>query len=168
MRTTFMAKANEVERKWYVVDAEGQTLGRLASEVASILRGKNKPTFTPHVDTGDHVIIINAEKIHLTGNKLNDKIYYRHTNHPGGLKQRTALEMRTNYPVQMLELAIKGMLPKGRLGRQVSKKLTCMLEQSIHTKHKNQKFTNFADNQLKEGLLWHRFNTMALDVVRVQ
>lgn len=121
MRTTFMAKANEVERKWYVVDAEGQTLGRLASEVASILRGKNKPTFTPHVDTGDHVIIINAEKIHLTGNKLNDKIYYRHTNHPGGLKQRTALEMRTNYPVQMLELAIKGMLPKGRLGRQVSK-----------------------------------------------
>ncbi|HHP0964185.1 TPA: 50S ribosomal protein L13 [Bacillus anthracis] len=123
MRTTFMAKANEVERKWYVVDAEGQTLGRFASEVASILRGKNKPTFTPHVDTGDHVIIINAEKIHLTGNKLNDKIYYRHTNHPGGLKQRTALEMRTNYPVQMLELAIKGMLPKGRLGRQVSKKL---------------------------------------------
>ncbi|MGR5983136.1 50S ribosomal protein L13 [Bacillus cereus] len=123
MRTTFMAKANEVERKWYVVDAEGQTLGRLASEVASILRGKNKPTFTPHVDTGDRVIIINAEKIHLTGNKLNDKIYYRHTNHPGGLKQRTALEMRTNYPVQMLELAIKGMLPKGRLGRQVSKKL---------------------------------------------
>ncbi|SFK13076.1 MULTISPECIES: 50S ribosomal protein L13 [Bacillus] len=123
MRTTFMAKANEVERKWYVVDAEGQTLGRLASEVASILRGKNKPTFTPHVDTGDHVIIINAEKIHLTGNKLNDKIYYRHTNHPGGLKQRTALEMRTNYPVQMLELAIKGMLPKGRLGRQMSKKL---------------------------------------------
>ncbi|MEH6890481.1 50S ribosomal protein L13 [Bacillus sp. JJ864] len=123
MRTTFMAKANEVERKWYVVDAEGQTLGRLSSEIASILRGKNKPTFTPHVDTGDHVIIINAEKIHLTGNKLNDKIYYRHTNHPGGLKQRTALEMRTNYPVQMLELAIKGMLPKGRLGRQMSKKL---------------------------------------------
>ncbi|MFJ8531085.1 50S ribosomal protein L13 [Bacillus sp. NPDC094106] len=123
MRTTFMAKANEVERKWYVVDAEDKTLGRLASEVASILRGKNKPTFTPHVDTGDHVIIINAEKIHLTGNKLNDKIYYRHTNHPGGLKQRTALEMRTNYPVQMLELAIKGMLPKGRLGRQMSKKL---------------------------------------------
>ncbi|MDM5186614.1 50S ribosomal protein L13 [Bacillus sp. DX4.1] len=123
MRTTFMAKANEVERKWYVVDAEDKTLGRLATEVASILRGKNKPTFTPHIDTGDHVIIINAEKVHLTGNKLNDKIYYRHTNHPGGLKQRTALEMRTKYPVQMLELAIKGMLPKGRLGRQMSKKL---------------------------------------------
>jgi large subunit ribosomal protein L13 len=123
MRTTFMAKANEVERKWYVIDAEGQTLGRLASEVASILRGKNKPTFTPHVDTGDHVIIINANKIHLTGNKLNDKIYYRHSQHPGGLKQRTALEMRTNYPVQMIELAVKGMLPKNRLGRQIVKKL---------------------------------------------
>ncbi|MFJ7978535.1 50S ribosomal protein L13 [Peribacillus sp. JNUCC 23] len=123
MRTTFMAKANEVERKWYVIDAEGKTLGRLSTEVASILRGKNKPTFTPNVDTGDHVILINAEKIHLTGNKLNDKIYYRHTMHPGGLKSRTALEMRTNYPVRMLELAIKGMLPKNSLGRQIFKKL---------------------------------------------
>ncbi|WP_404446986.1 50S ribosomal protein L13 [Sutcliffiella horikoshii] len=123
MRTTFMAKASEINRKWYMVDAEGQTLGRLASEVASILRGKHKPTFTPNVDTGDHVIIINAEKIHLTGNKLNGKIYYRHTMHPGGLKQRTALEMRTNYPTKMLELAIKGMLPKGSLGRQQAKKL---------------------------------------------
>ena len=112
MRTTFMAKANEVERKWYVVDAEGQTLGRLASEVASILRGKTNLHLHHTLTRVHHVIIINAEKIHLTGNKLNDKIYYRHTNHPGGLKQRTALEMRTNYPVQMLELAIKGMLPK--------------------------------------------------------
>lgn len=123
MRTTFMAKGHEVERKWLVVDAEGQTLGRLASEVAAILRGKNKPTFTPHVDTGDHVIIINAEKIHLTGNKLNDKIYYRHTQFSGGLKQRTALEMRTKYPTKMLELAIKGMLPKNSLGRQTFSKL---------------------------------------------
>ena len=123
MRTTFMANANNIERKWYVIDAEGKTLGRLASEVASILRGKNKPTFTPHVDTGDHVIIINAEKIHLTGNKLNDKIYYRHTMHPGGLKQRTALEMRTNYAEKMIELAVKGMLPKNSLGRQIYKKL---------------------------------------------
>lgn len=98
MRTTFMANANTIERKWYVVDAAGQTLGRLASEVASILRGKHKPTYTPHVDTGDHVIIINASKIELTGNKLNDKIYYRHSQYPGGLKTRTALEMRTNYP----------------------------------------------------------------------
>lgn len=123
MRTTYMAKPNEVDRKWYVIDAEGQTLGRLASEVASILRGKNKPTFTPHVDTGDNVIIINAEKIHLTGKKLTDKIYYRHSNHPGGLKQRTALEMRTNRPTQMLELAIKGMLPKNSLGRKQGMKL---------------------------------------------
>lgn len=123
MRTTFMANANNIERKWYVVDAEGKTLGRLASEVASILRGKHKPTYTPHVDTGDHVIILNASKIHLTGKKLTDKIYYRHSMHPGGLKTRTANEMRTNYPERMLELAIKGMLPKNSLGRQMFKKL---------------------------------------------
>lgn len=123
MRTTYMAKPNETDRKWYVIDAEGQTLGRLASEVASILRGKNKPTFTPHVDTGDFVIVINAEKIHLTGKKLTDKIYYRHSNHPGGLKQRTALEMRTNFPTRMIELAVKGMLPKNTLGRKQGMKL---------------------------------------------
>ncbi|EIT84023.1 50S ribosomal protein L13 [Fictibacillus enclensis] len=123
MRTTFMAKASEVERKWLLIDAEGKTLGRLASEVAAILRGKHKPTFTPHVDTGDHVILINAEKIHLTGKKLSDKIYYRHTGHPGGLRTRTALEMRTTRSEQMLELAIKGMLPKNSLGRQMIKKL---------------------------------------------
>ncbi|CAM5205340.1 Large ribosomal subunit protein uL13 OS=Ureibacillus acetophenoni OX=614649 GN=rplM PE=3 SV=1 [Ureibacillus acetophenoni] len=103
--------------------AEGQTLGRLASEVASILRGKHKPTFTPNVDTGDHVIIINAEKIQLTGNKLEGKIYYRHTQFAGGLKQRTAGEMKEKYPRQMLELAIKGMLPKNSLGRQMFSKL---------------------------------------------
>ena len=92
MRTTFMANANNIERKWYVIDAEGKTLGRLASEVASILRGKHKPTFTPHVDTGDHVIILNASKIELTGKKLTDKIYYRHTLHPGGLKKELLLK----------------------------------------------------------------------------
>ncbi|WP_273123859.1 50S ribosomal protein L13 [Metabacillus sp. HB246100] len=123
MRTTFMANAANIERKWYVVDAAGKTLGRLSSEIASILRGKHKPTYTPHVDTGDHVIIINAEKIELTGKKLTDKIYYRHSQFPGGLKSRTALEMRTNYSEKMLELAIKGMLPKGSLGRQMAKKL---------------------------------------------
>ena len=123
MRTTFMANAQNIERKWYVVDAEGKTLGRLATEVAAILRGKHKPTFTPHVDTGDHVIILNASKIQLTGNKLHDKIYYRHSMHPGGLKSRTALEMRTNYSERMLELAIKGMLPKNSLGRQMFRKL---------------------------------------------
>ncbi|MBS7345219.1 MAG: 50S ribosomal protein L13 [Caryophanon sp.] len=123
MRTTFMAKGHEVERKWLVIDAEGQTLGRLASEVAAILRGKHKPTFTPNVDTGDHVIIINAEKIELTGKKLQDKIYYRHTQFAGGLKQRTAGEMKEKYPTQMLELAIKGMLPKNSLGRKMFGKL---------------------------------------------
>lgn len=123
MRTTFMAKADEVERKWYVIDAEGKTLGRLSTEVATLLRGKHKPIYTPHVDTGDHVIIINAEKIELTGNKLNDKLYYRHSGHPGGLKTRTALEMRTNQPEKMIEAAVRGMLPKGSLGRKMFKKL---------------------------------------------
>ena len=123
MRTTFMAKGHEVERKWLVVDAEGQTLGRLASEVAAILRGKHKAIFTPNVDTGDHVIIINADKIELTGNKLQGKIYYRNTQYSGGLKTRTAGEMKEKYPTQMLELAVKGMLPKNSLGRQMFRKL---------------------------------------------
>ena len=118
-----MPKGDITDRQWYVLDAEGRTLGEVAVEAATILRGKHKPTFTPNVDTGDHVIIINASKIELTGNKINNKIYYRHSNHPGGLKQRTANEMRTNYPEQMLELAIKGMLPKNTLGRQMFKKL---------------------------------------------
>ncbi|HWK21420.1 MAG TPA: 50S ribosomal protein L13 [Ureibacillus sp.] len=123
MRTTFMAKGHEVDRKWLVVDAEGQTLGRLASEVAAILRGKHKPTFTPNVDTGDFVIVINADKIHLTGNKLDGKIYYRHTQFAGGLKTRTAGEMKEKYPTQMIELAVKGMLPKNSLGRKMFTKL---------------------------------------------
>ena len=123
MRTTFMANENNIERKWYVVDAEGQRLGRLASEVATLLRGKHKPTYTPHADTGDHVIIINAEKIELTGNKLTDKMYYRHSGHPGGLKERNAEEMLEKSPEKVLEIAIKGMLPKGPLGRKMGKKL---------------------------------------------
>lgn len=123
MRTTFMANEANIERKWLVVDAEGQRLGRLASEVAAILRGKHKPTYTPHADTGDHVIIINADKIELSGNKMNDKMYYNHSHHPGGLRARNAYEMRTKYPQEMLEVAIKGMLPKGPLGRKMKKKL---------------------------------------------
>jgi len=123
MRTTFMANEANIERKWLVIDAEGETLGRLSSEVAAILRGKHKPTYTPHADTGDHVIIINADKITLTGKKLRDKKYYRHSNYPGGLKERNANEMRNNYPERMLELTIKGMLPKGSLGRRMAKKL---------------------------------------------
>ncbi|WP_221569222.1 50S ribosomal protein L13 [Alkalihalobacillus sp. TS-13] len=118
-----MAKPKEIDRKWYVVDAAGKTLGRLSSEVASVLRGKHKPTYTPHVDTGDHVIILNASKIELTGKKMSDKLYHRHTGHPGGLRTRTAQEMRDTRPEKMLELAIKGMLPKNSLGRKMAKKL---------------------------------------------
>ncbi|PCK72421.1 50S ribosomal protein L13-like protein [Paenibacillus larvae subsp. larvae B-3650] len=118
-----MAKPNEVERKWYIIDATNKTLGRLASEAASIIRGKHKTQFTPHVDTGDFVIIINAEKIHLTGKKLTDKKYYRHSMHPGGLKVTTAQEMLKNKPERMLELAIHGMLPKNRLGNSMKTKL---------------------------------------------
>lgn len=123
MRTTYMAKPSEVDRKWYVIDAAGQTLGRLSTEVASILRGKHKPTYTPHVDTGDHVIIINAEKIVLTGNKLDDKKYYRHSQYNGGLKVTPAREMLTKRPERVLELAIKGMIPKNSLGRKQALKL---------------------------------------------
>lgn len=123
MGTTYMAKSADIERKWYVIDAEGETLGRLASEVASLLRGKHKPIFTPHVDTGDHVIIINAEKIKLTGKKLKNKKYYSHSNYPGGLKEKSAQYMRNNQPIKMLEWTIKGMLPHNKLGRQIFKKL---------------------------------------------
>ena len=123
MRTTFMANEQNIERKWLVIDAKGQRLGRLASEVAAILRGKNKPTYTPHTDTGDNVIIINAGEIELTGNKLANKIYYHHTGHPGGLKERTADDLRSKNPERMIELAVKGMLPKGSLGRKMGKKL---------------------------------------------
>jgi len=123
MHTTFMANPDKIERKWYVVDAEGQTLGRLASGVASVLRGKNKPEFTPHVDTGDYVIIVNAEKIKVTGRKMSDKVYYSHSKYVGGMKETTLKEMLDKKPEQVLELAVKGMLPKGPLGRQMYKKL---------------------------------------------
>lgn len=123
MRTTYMAKPGEVERKWYVVDAKGKTLGRLASEVAALLRGKHKPQFTPHVDTGDFVIVINAKDVQLTGKKLSNKIYYRHSGWPGGLKMTTAADMRNTRPERMIELAVKGMLPKTSLGRRQLRKL---------------------------------------------
>ncbi|ERJ12314.1 50S ribosomal protein L13 [Haloplasma contractile] len=123
MRSTFMANAQTIEHNWYVVDAEGKTLGRLATEVATLLRGKHKPTYTPHVDSGDNVIIINAEKIELTGDKWNKKLYYRHSQYNGGLKVQTAKEMNQKHPGRMLELAIKGMLPHGKLGRKMAKKL---------------------------------------------
>ena len=120
---TFMASSATVDRKWYVVDAEGMTLGRLASEVAKVLRGKNKPTFTPHVDTGDYVIVVNAEKIAVTGKKMDQKIYYSHSDYVGGLKSATLKEMLAKHPERVIEHAVKGMLPKGSLGRQMYTKL---------------------------------------------
>ena len=120
---TFMANPDKIERKWYVVDAEGCTLGRLASEVAKVLRGKNKPEFTPHIDTGDNVIVINAEKIKVTGKKLDQKVYYHHSDYVGGMKETTLREMMAKKPEQVIELAVKGMLPKGPLGRTMIKKL---------------------------------------------
>ena len=120
---TFMASPATIERKWYVVDAEGKTLGRLASEVAKVLRGKNKAIFTPHIDTGDYVIVVNAEKIKVTGKKMEQKIYYRHSDYVGGMKETTLNEMLAKHPERVIEFAVKGMLPKGPLGREMYKKL---------------------------------------------
>lgn len=120
---TFMLRKEDVEHKWYVIDAEGKNLGKVAALAASVLRGKNKPTYTPHVACGDNVIIINAEKVNLTGNKLDKKMYYNHSGYPGGLRERTARIMIEKYPVEMVERAVKGMLPKNRLGRQIYRQL---------------------------------------------
>lgn len=121
--TSFMQKKETIERKWYVIDAEGKSLGRVASLAATYLRGKHKPTYTPHIDCGDNIIIINAQKVNLTGNKLDDKMYYNHSQYTGGLRERNARTMREEYPVEMVERAVKGMLPHNRLGRQMYKKL---------------------------------------------
>ena len=123
MKTTFMANAANIERKWYVVDAAGQTVGRLAAEVAKVLRGKNKPTFTPHVDTGDFVIVINAEKAVFTGKKLTDKMYFRHSGYPGGTTFTAAGKLMEKAPEKVIEKAVRGMLPKNRLGAQMHRKL---------------------------------------------
>ncbi len=123
MRTTYMANAQNVERKWYVIDATGQTVGRLASQIASVLRGKNKPIYTPHVDCGDHVIVINAEKVVFTGKKLDQKLYRRHSGYAGGMKETTARETLDKHPERILMHAVKGMLPKNSLGRQMLTKL---------------------------------------------
>ena len=120
---SFMQKKETVNRKWYVIDAEGQVLGRVAAKAAHILRGKHKATYTPHIDCGDYIIIVNAEKAVLTGNKLEDKMYYNHSMYPGGLRVRSAKVMKEQYPVEMVERAVKGMLPHNRLGRQMYRKL---------------------------------------------
>ena len=121
--TTFMQKKEEVIRRWYILDAKGESLGRVAAKAAFMLRGKHKVTYTPHVDCGDNIIIINAKEVNLTGNKLNNKIYYDHSRYVGGMRERTAKVMRENYSTEMVERAVKGMLPKGRLGRAMYKKL---------------------------------------------
>ena len=120
---SYMANPSTIERKWFIVDATGHTLGRLASEVANVLRGKNKPVFTPHVDTGDYVIVVNAEKIKVTGKKLDQKIYYNHSDYVGGMKETTLKDMLAKKPTYVVEHAVKGMLPKGPLGRQMMSKL---------------------------------------------
>src|SRR3954449_6382784 len=120
---TYNAKPGEIVRDWYVVDAEGQTLGRLATQIADVLRGKGKPAYTPHIDTGDFVIVVNAEKVHVTGQKLDQKIYYRHSGYPGGLRERTLREQLERRPEEVLRKAVKGMLPRNRLGRQQLTKL---------------------------------------------
>ena len=120
---SFMASPSNIERKWYVVDATDMTLGRLASEVAKVLRGKNKPIFTPHIDTGDYVIVVNAEKVKVTGKKLDQKVYYNHSDYVGGMKETTLAELLAKKPEKVIELAVKGMLPKGPLGRSMIKKL---------------------------------------------
>lgn len=120
---TFSAKPMEIQREWYVVDAAGKTLGRLASEIAKILRGKHKPIYTPHVDCGDFVIVVNADKIRVTGRKLDEKMYYRHSGYPGGFKSFSLREMLARRPERVIELAVRGMLPKNRLGRRMIKKL---------------------------------------------
>ena len=120
---TFMQTKETVNRNWFVIDAEGLPLGRVATKAATILRGKNKATFTPHIDCGDYVIIVNAEKVKLTGNKINDKMYYNHSGYPGGLRKRNAKTMIESYPVEMVERAVKGMLPNGPLGRDMYRKL---------------------------------------------
>ena len=120
---TYMANPDKIERKWYVVDAEGCTLGRLSSEIAKVLRGKNKPEYTPHVDTGDYVIVVNADKVKVTGKKLQQKVYYNHSDYVGGMKETTLKEMLAKHPERVIEHAVKGMLPKGPLGRQMIKKL---------------------------------------------
>ena len=120
---TISAKAETVQRSWYVIDAEGQTLGRLATQVASRLRGKHKTEYTPHIDTGDYIVVVNAEKVKVTGRKASDKTYYRHTGHPGGLKEATFTQMIERSPEKVIELAVKGMLPRNPLGRAMYRKL---------------------------------------------
>ena len=139
---TFMASPDTIDRKWYVVDAAGMNLGRLSSEIAKVLRGKNKPIFTPHMDCGDYVIVVNAEKIVVTGKKLDQKVYYKHSEYVGGMKETTLKEMLAKHPERVIEHAVKGMLPKGPLGRAMYKKLfVCVGPEHNHAAQKPEALT---------------------------
>ena len=140
---TYMANPDKIERKWYVVDAEGATLGRLASEIAKVLRGKNKPEYTPHIDTGDYVIVVNAEKVKVTGKKLQQKVYYNHSDYVGGMRETTLAELLAKKPEKVIELAVKGMLPKGSMGRDMIKKLHVYAYQSMQIRLRSRKFLHF-------------------------
>ena len=145
---TFMQTKETVERTWYVIDAADKPLGRVATKAATILRGKHKATFTPHIDCGDYVIIINADKVKLTGNKINDKMYYNHSGFPGGLRTRNAKTMLESYPVEMVERAVNGMLPNGPLGRQMYRKL--FVYAGSEHKHEAQKPTTITIDQARD------------------
>ena len=136
---TYNAKPGEIAREWYVVDAEGQTLGRLATRIADMLRGKGKPAYTPHVDTGDFIVVVNAEKIQVTGNKLDQKRYYRHSGYPGGIRSRTLREQMERRPEEVLRMAVKGMLPKNKLGKAMAKKLKVYADDEGLTRHAAQR-----------------------------
>jgi large subunit ribosomal protein L13 len=160
---TFTAKPETVKRDWYVVDATGKTLGRLASELALRLRGKHKAEYTPHVDTGDYIIVLNADKVAVTGNKRTDKVYYHHTGHIGGIKQATFEEMIARRPERVIEIAVKGMLPKGPLGRAMFRKLKVYVATSTTTRHSNRKFLT----SNRDYRQWLKINTTALVAAKV-
>jgi len=149
---TYMANPDKIERKWYVVDATGYTLGRLASEVAKVLRGKNKPQFTPHVDTGDYVIVVNAEKINVTGKKMNQKIYYNHSEYVGGMKETTLAEMMAKKPEKVIELAVKGMLPKGKVERRTLQWLKQNSTEQEEEKNQLQEFTLYQEQVILQSI----------------
>ena len=162
---TYMANPDKIERKWYVVDAEGATLGRLASEIAKVLRGKNKPEYTPHIDTGDYVIVVNAEKVKVTGKKLQQKIYYNHSDYVGGMKETTLAELLAKKPEKVIELAVKGMLPKGPMGRDMIKKLqwlTQNITEQEEEKNLSQEYILYLEQERSQSI--KEISTSILDL----
>lgn len=163
--SSFIAKPAEVERKWYVVDAEGKNLGRMTSQIAAILRGKHKPTYTPHVDCGDYVIVINAEKVEVTGKKRKEKIYKRHTGYPGGLRETTFEQMMEKHPTEVVRHAVKGMMPNGKLGRQMYKKLKVYAGLTTITQLRNRKLWIFRKGGIER---WQKHSIMEQEEENLQ